>query len=134
MKEKLSEEAARSEVQRLYDWYEVDLNDLGEEAADAAKIVEKQLVKGVRLGMIEFKEEDGFQIVQHRKNGGDPLVYGELTGQAKMESNKKKDTDRNGQMYALLGSLSGLGEMAISTLKGPDLKRAEFIATMLLFC
>ena len=90
------------------------------------KAAHARLLKAVRKGRLEIKE--GGQVVQTLANPpGDmaTITYGELTGKAKLEIDKKGAAEHHGRMYALLGALSGLGDRAISSLRGIDLSVAE---------
>ena len=73
-------------------------------------------------GILEIKTEDEFLIIQTLKNGT-RLEYVEITGKAKVMMDKEKGN--HGKMYALLGSLSGLGSKALKDMKGVDVSLAE---------
>ena len=132
MEFELSEESAFKELEKLYNWYEIDVDDLTEEGQLAFRSMEKQVIKGIRLGLISFEEDEEFKIIQKMKRSEKSITYYEIGGDAKVAMDKKKSHEGNAQCYALLGSLSKLGEAAIRSLKGPDLKRAEFIGGLLL--
>lgn len=136
----LSEESAQEELNRFYEYYDIDLSDLDEDDGDeemsignrAIKSLQKKILKGVRKGVLKFEERDeGFFIVQTTRRGND-ISYKEIDGHAKTEMGKKKDNDHSGKCYALLGYLCGEGENLIKKLKGPDLSLAEAIGTTLL--
>lgn len=133
MSEVLSQESAEKELQSLYDYYEIEKESLQQESLMALETLEPVLIKGLRKGLIQFKNEDGLKIIQKLKNGAE-IVYKELNGEAKIAMDKKPDHESAGKCYALLGSLSSLGENGIKKLSGPDLKRAEHIGSILLFC
>lgn len=130
---KLSEESAKKELQRLFDHYELEEDDTEKQFQEVLKTVEKVLVKGVQKGFLSFEEseEKGFTIVQKLRND-DTICYKELDGQAKVIMEKKNMDHTSARAYELLGNLSGQGSSMIAKLKGPDLKRAEAIGAILL--
>jgi hypothetical protein len=128
-KYKISAEVAREELDKLFDYYDLDPSDITDDKQlSAFEGAQAKLIKVMRLGRLEIVEE--CNIVQTLKNPGTDggavtVTYGELSGRAKMEMGKKSETDHHGRMYALLGSLSGLGDAGIAKLKGADLSVAE---------
>lgn len=132
----LSSESAKKELKKFYDYYEVDLEDFPKESQEALQIIEPVIIRGIQRGLIEFKEDDekGFVVIQKLKGDRGEITYKELNGDAKMAMNSKSENDTSGRCYALLGSLSGEGAAVIRKLKGPDLKRAEHIGAVFLFC
>lgn len=129
----ISKESAREELKRFYEYYELDREELNQKQIEAIEPIEEHIIKGLQKGMIEFTDDNGFTIVQKLKSG-ETVNYKEMNGHAKMAMSKKSETDYTGQNYALLGSLSGLGQAGIVALRGPDLKRAEMIGSLLVFC
>jgi len=129
--EVLSAESARTELDRLYEYYEVEIDSKNQDQTEAIEHYEPVILKGLRMGFIEFDETDGFTVIQKLRSG-EVLKYKEMNGQAKITMDRKKENENLGKCYALLGSLSGMGENAIKKLKGPDLTRAENIGAMLL--
>jgi len=95
-------------------------------------MVRSPIIKGLKKGQFSFSNEDGFKVTQKLKCGKE-IVYKEMNGHAKVAMNKKHENDTSGQCYALLSVLSSLPERSFLDLKGPDLKRAEYLGTMLLF-
>lgn len=142
----LSEESAEKELEKFYEYYELDISELDdpeakdaeEEANAAIKRMLKKMKKAVMKGTLSFNEtDDGFTIIQEiRKQDSDgknkKIHYQEMSGNSKVAMNKKHDNDPNAKIYALLGSLSSLGDRTIRELKGPDLSLAESIGSVLL--
>lgn len=139
MSDKISRESAQIELDKLYDYYEIDKEEFedvnGEsdeqKANRAIQKLQEKIIRGVMKGRISFNDEDGFQITLIKKVG-DPIVFKELDGYAKAEMSKKKESDNYGKIFALMGKMSGLGEHAVKKLKGPELSLVEAIGTMLL--
>ena len=130
---KLGEEAAREQLDQLYAYYEIDFDDLPEDLSRVMRATDKKLVKAVRLGRVEVTLDDKgiIQVTQNLRNGA-PLVYREIDGQAKVAMGSKDDKDAYGKAYALMGSLCGLGETAITQLKSHDLSVVECLGTVFL--
>jgi len=131
---KVSEESAREQLDAMYDYYEIDFDELPEKLAPVLKATDAKLLKAVRLGRVEMAlGDDGVIVVtQHLRSGGDPLVYREIDGQAKVAMGAKDADDAYGKAYALMGALCGLGETAITKLKSHDLAVVECLGTVFL--
>ncbi len=136
----LSKESAQKELEKFYDYYEIETEDFekvdgDDEESQANKAIQRmqaKILKGLMKGRISFDESDGgFAIILHKKIG-DPLKFNELDGHAKAEMSKKKQTDEYGRIFALTGKMCGLGEHAVKKLKGPELSLVEAIGTTLL--
>lgn len=140
MSYKISEQVAMEQLDGLMDYYDLDLNDIKNSAQrDAVESAYNRLVKAVRKGNLEFSPEatkdKNIKIVQHLKKPigeSGTIEYRELDGKAKVAMKDKSDTDYYGRIYSLLGSLSGLGETAITGLKGSDLSVAECLGVLFL--
>lgn len=124
MENKISRETAENIFQEFLDYYDLDLEEVTEEQAKAWKPSQEKIIKAIMKGRLEIKTEDSFLITQHLK-GGETIDYKEITGQAKVTMDKEKG--EYGKMYALLGSLSGLGSAALRKMNGRDVSLAETI-------
>ena len=130
---KIGKEAAREQLDMLYDYYEIDFDELPKELGTALKATDFKLLKSVRIGRVEISmdEQNVIKVVQNIRNG-DPLIYREIDGQAKVAMGGKDEKDHYGKAYALMGSLCGLGETAIIKLKSHDLSVVECLGTVFL--
>lgn len=130
---KLSEEAAQEQLDSLLDYYEIELEDLPEAQRQAVKASVRKLVKAIRIGRLEIDfDGNGAVVVRQNIRAGEPLTYREIDGKAKVAMGNKEANDSYGRAYALMGSLCGLGETAISQLKGPDLSLVETLGVVFL--
>jgi len=128
----LSQETAEAVLDKLIEYYEIDLDDLPIESKSGIEAVMKKMVKFIRMGRLEIKTEDGIQCIQTLRNSETTLTYGELTGKAKTAMGTKEMNDTHGRLFALLGVLCGSGEAVILKLKGPDLSLAECLGGLFL--
>ncbi len=133
----ISAEVARQQLDELLDYYELDGESfLDENQKNIFDQTCERLKKAIMKERLSISGEDGIKVTQHLKNSyaGEVKVfeYAELAGKHKMSMGKHKDTDHYGKMYALLGSLTGMGETAIRNLKGPDLSTAECLGFLFL--
>ena len=130
---KVSAEAAREQLDVLYSYYEIDFDDMPEKLGEALKATDRKLVKAVQKGRIEIGTDDNgiIKVTQHIRNG-EPLEYREIDGSAKIAMGGKDENDSYGKAYALMGSLCGLGETAITQLKSHDLSVVECLGTVFL--
>ena len=129
----MTKENAKNELNKMLDYYEFEISEIEDERAKLA--IEQgynRLIKAVRLGRLEIKIVDGIKIVQKLKDGNKEIEYREIDGIAKMEMAGKKEDDLYGKAYALMGSLSGLGENYIKKLKGVDLSLTEVLGLIFL--
>ena len=129
----LTKENAKNELQKMLDYYEIEIDELEDD--DLKKAIQQgydRLVKAVRLGRLEVKIENGIKIIQKLRDGTKTIEYREIDGKAKTEMAGKKVDDNYGKAYALMGALSGLGEGAIKNLKGVDLSLAEVLGLIFL--
>ena len=130
---KISAESAREQLDLMYEYYEIDFNELPEKLGEALQATDRKLVKSVRLGRVEISidEKNVIKVVQNIRDG-EPLVYREIDGMAKVAMGPKTEGDSYGRAYALMGALCGLGETAITQLKGNDLSVVECLGTVFL--
>lgn len=128
---KLSEESASAILDKLIEYYEIDLDDLPSASKDSIDATMKKLVKFIRKGRLEINTEDGIQCIQTLRDGKTKITYKELCGKAKIAMGSKKETDHHGRLFALLGALSD-GETTIAQLKGPDLSLVECLGGLFL--
>jgi hypothetical protein len=128
---KISEETARSEIQKLLDFYEADFSAYAPDRQTALAEICEILCKAFRRGALELKEaDDGIHVIQHFKSGND-LEYKPFTGKVKAKLDSAGDAIY-GKIYRCLGSLSGLGEDVFFKLKGGDLKTSEAVGSLFL--
>ena len=131
---KLSEESASKEVQKILDYYDIDIDK--DFDAEYKKIFEQSIakaIKAVRLGRLSVKVDDnGISITQSLKNGKTSLTYREIDGRAKLATATVGKDDSFGKIYEIMGSLSGLGSSAIAEMKGVDLSLCECLGTIFL--
>jgi len=121
----ISKEVARGQLEMLLGYYDLDAGDFENDTMkDLFETACNKLVKAISKGRLEIKEDEGLKITQHLRTG-DELVYAEICGKHKTAMAGKKDGDQYGKIYALLGSMSGVGETGISKLTGVDISVAE---------
>lgn len=130
---KVGAEAAREQLNVLYEYYEIDFDDLPVKLKTVLEATDKKLLKSVRMGRVEISLDDKniIKVIQHIRNG-EPLVYREIDGAAKVAMGNKDEQDAYGKAYALMGALCGLGEAAITQLKSHDLSVVECLGTVFL--
>jgi hypothetical protein len=136
-KYKLSEESARKTFDEFIDYYEIDPEDIKEtEAKNGLERVVEKMIKYIRLGRVEIKiEKEGMKVIQHLKRPPGEMKeieYGEISGRNKTQMKDKNPNDFHGRLYAMMGSLSGLGEKAMLDLKGVDLALVECLGALFL--
>lgn len=130
---KLSKKNGKEILQKMLDYYEIDIEEI--EDKDLKKSIKQgidRLIKAIRYGRIEFKFENGIQVIQTLRSNGEQIIYEEINGEAKTAMAGKQQDDFYGKSYALMGSLSGWGESAIKKLKGVDLSLAEVLGMIFL--
>jgi hypothetical protein len=136
-KKKLSKEVAHDQVMVLLDYYGIDVNDLdGKQNKQAMVSTLNKVVGFVREGLVEIALKDGALTITQAlvKPPGEvkTIEYGEVHGKHKTAMDGKGDDSNYTKIYALMGSLSGLGDTAIKALKGKDLSVVECLGTVFL--
>lgn len=129
---KISRERAQEIIQEWLDFYDIDFEDIvNDQGKEGAQTIQNKLVRAIMKGRLETdpNNEKGFVVFQHI-NDGKTLIYNELSGHQMIEGEKAKGSIAG--MYAMLGSLCGLGSTAIKNLKGKDLGLAHAIGTIFL--
>ena len=129
MENKISKESAEISFESFLDYYDIDKEDLTDEEKLPFEQGKRRIIKAIRTGRLEITIDDKLVITQNVK-GGQTIEYQEVTGKAKMEMDKEKGN--YGKVYALLGSLSGLGGGAFKKLSGKDLSLAETLGAVFL--
>jgi hypothetical protein len=84
-----------------------------------------KILRAIRRGLIEIGTDTDGNIKVTQNIAEDKIDYAVIAGKHKVAMKDKSDTDNYGKIYALMGSLSGLGETAIQKLKGVDLGLVE---------
>ena len=129
---KFDKKTATAELKKMLDYYEIDIDEI--EDKDLKRAITQgydRLIKAARMGRLKVNLENGIQVIQTLRNGT-VITYEEISGTAKTEMAGKAPDDHYGKSYALMGSLSGLGEGAIKQLKGVDLSLAEVLGLIFL--
>ena len=130
---KISEEAAIEQIDVLFDYYEIDIAGLPKAQKQATEAARRKLIKAIRIGRVEVGlDADGIIAVKQNIRNGEPLIYREIDGKAKVAMSGKDDGDAYGRAYAMMGSLCGLGETAIISLKSHDLSVVECLGMVFL--
>ena len=130
---KISEEAAIEQIDVLFDYYEIDIAGLPKAQKQVTEAARRKLIKAIRIGRVEVGlDADGIIAVKQNIRNGEPLIYREIDGKAKVAMSGKDDGDAYGRAYAMMGSLCGLGEAAIISLKSHDLSVVECLGMVFL--
>ena len=136
-KKKLSEEVAHDQVMILLDYYGIDVEDYEDQKSKEATISTLNKIVGyVRDGLIEISLDKGSLVITQTlaKPSGDDstITYSEVRGANKAAMDGKGEDHNYAKVYALVGSLTSLGETAIKKLTGKDLSVAECLGTIFL--
>lgn len=128
----LSVQSAKAELNKMMDYYEIEIDEIEDETLKKAiRQGYDRAIKAVRRGRLQVKIEDGIKIIQKTKNGTE-ITYREIDGEAKTAMDSYPADAMYKRAYALLGSLSELGEAAIKKMKGVDLSLAEILGLLFL--
>lgn len=131
----LSKEVAEEQLDSLFEYYEIDFDEIPKSQEEGMNAIYDRLVKAIRMGRLEIIIEDGIKCIQTLKNskGDSPvtITYREIDGRAKTAMGTKSDKDGNGRIYAVMGALSD-GEASILKLKGVDISLVENLGAVFL--
>lgn len=129
----LTKEAAESEIQKIFDFYDIDLDEL--EDKEAKKIIKgnyNRVIKAIRMKRLEVKNEKGLQIIHHLRDHDETLTYYAPDANAKTAMDEYAPTALYRRIYALMGACSKLGEGAIMKLPANELSIVEVIGSIFL--
>lgn len=129
----LTKANAKKELDKLFDYYEIDIDEIEEkDLKKAIKGGQGRLIKAIRLGRLKIKFENGLKITQTLRSNGIEIIYRTVDGESKaaMDEHPAEAYNRRGQ--ALAGNLSGLGETAIRKLQDVDMSLAEVLGLIFL--
>lgn len=128
----LSQDTADAAVVELLAYYEIDGDDLPQEQKALAPALFAKLSRYYRLGLLENVREAGaLKVKQHLQDPpGDvrELVYGVMTGKAKLATDGFRDTERYARLHALMGSLCETP--MLDKLRGADMSAMECLTTV----
>jgi len=132
---KLSEESAKEQLDQLLDYYDIEKDDIEiEEGPEAVQTLLNGLIRAIRRGRVEIKEESEDLIVcQHLKfppGEIQTLEYGVVDQKARMAMDKIKDNRPQERMCAFMASLASLPPTALVKLKGVDMGTMNRLATV----
>lgn len=137
----VSRESAERQVEKLFEYYEIDLvkrlkSDNADRAQAVADDVKDLLITNVERGRLEIDDDEdgtGIKIVQHLRRpvgGVSEIRYYEVTGKARTAI---KDVDKGSphqKIYALLAAVSRQPIQVFFNLGGVDLTCAETLSTV----
>jgi hypothetical protein len=129
MENPISEESARVQLDQLLDFYDVDLDLVGEDGK-MKLLAERKLIKAFREERIRIENSaEEFLVVQILRDGTE-FVYHELNGMAKVQMERFKG--QHERLYGLLAILSKKPITQIQQISGPDLAIAEYLSLIFL--
>lgn len=136
-KDIISEDSARIQVNAFLSFYEISPEDIkNTEAKNGLDSTVEKLVKAIRAGHLEIREEkDELKVIQTLKRPmgeSKTIEYAELSGKHKVAMKDKSANDFHGRIYAMMGSISGIGETGITALKGVDVSIVECLGALFL--
>ncbi len=136
-KYKVSEEVAEEQLEIFMDYYDIDIESIDHKEIQAGlKLSASKAMRAIRKGKLSIElDGDAIKVTQtfRNKEGVDDTIdYAVIAGRHKVAMKDKTDTDNYGKIYALMGSLSGLGEKAIQSLKGADIGLVESLGGLYL--
>lgn len=133
---KLSKESAEEQLGIFNEWYDIDPEDFSEmaegnqAAQNAFKVVSRKLVRAIRKGYLEIREEKGKdgsptlvveQVLSRPIEDIERITYREVTGMARTAVKTKEGDNDTLRTYKLLGVLSGENYKMFQKLRGADI-------------
>jgi len=136
-KDKISAKVAQDQLDQLLNKYDIDIDDAPNK--EQKKVLETsfhRIKKSIRRGFLEIKVDDqsGKLVVVHhlQEKKGTTVEYKGISGKNKIEMKEREEQDQYGKIYAMMGSLSGLGYSAIRDFEGIDMSIAESLGSIFL--
>jgi hypothetical protein len=133
---KISEESAEEQLGIFNEWYDIDPEDFSEmaegnqAAQNAFKVVSRKLIRAIRKGYLEIREEKGKdgsptlvveQVLSRPIEDVERVKYREVTGLARTAVKTKEGDNDTLRNYKLLGILSGEDYKLFQKLRGADI-------------
>jgi hypothetical protein len=125
----ISEESAEEQLDKLIEFYDVDMEDLGKTDKRRKKI-RRKLVKAISQGQIEIEDSPNDFIVKQKLRDGTQFVYHEISGTAKVQMDKYEG--QHEKLYGLLAVMAKKPFLQLEKLTGKDLSIAEYLALIFL--
>jgi hypothetical protein len=129
----LSIESAEEAFKGLVDYFEIVEEEFGDDEKKLFDMSKTRIIRALRLGRLDLSAlPDITQTLRSPPGEVKTITYKEIRGTAKLATKSKGANDLYGKIYAVLGSMSNLGEAAIMQLKSVDLSLAESIGYIFL--
>ena len=129
---KIGEKAAHEALMSWLNYYDIDVDSIEDKnTKQNTETVFNKIIRFIRSEKIHIKVEDGVVVTQNLQSK-QTLVYKGVTAENKISMDGYDEKDHYKRMYALLGSLSGVGKSAILDLQGQDMSAAECIGFVFL--
>lgn len=133
MKDKIQPENAKKQVDKLCDFYDVDMDFVPPDSKEQLKTILMDLEKSVVRGRLEIKgPDDGSSCEPILHLEKESHTFKVLDGAAKVAMSKASTGDNHERIYYLLGYMAGTGPDAIQELKGKYLSTAETLGMFFL--
>lgn len=129
---KISEETSQRETQRLFDFYDVVVDDMTPGVDQAFAKIKRAIASG-RVEL--FETEDGLCVRQKLTKPTrkiHTIEYGVVSGKTKLATKNVGTDDPFTMMYAILASLGGLNPADFLEVKAPDIGLCESLALVFL--
>ena len=124
------------QINILLNYYDIDPDDANESMRDAVKSSVAKIKKCVKRGILEVGNGKLGPIIIHKLQNSEAenqtVEYGTMTGNNKLEMDKKEIKEAYGRNYALMASLAGLAPDAIRKFRGVDLSIVESLGVIFL--
>jgi hypothetical protein len=130
----LSEESATAQVLDLLEYYDINVMRIPVEERGKVESALQQLVGYVRRGSVEVSrdKDQKISVTVNLSDGGTAIEFKEIGARHKLVMDRVKDGGTYSRIYALMGSLCGLGTGAIEKLQARDLAVVEILGMVFL--
>lgn len=130
----LSEEVATEQIIDLLEYYDIDIEQIGdadEKAAKGLETVLDTLCRHIRTGKLTVdRGADDKLVVTQTLTNGETLTYSEISAKSKLAMEKYNNDSNYSRIYAFMGSLSGVGKAGIEKLSAKDLGVVEVLGAV----
>ncbi len=135
MKEDIvAKEVAELEMQRFIEKMDLDLEekDMDDEDKKGYKIHKERIIKAICKGSLVIDEEGIPTYTPVRSENKNPITFHEPTGSTMIASDRKKDHEIYGKVYASLGQSTKNSPAIFNKMKSKDLNVCISIHTLFL--
>lgn len=130
----ISEESAEEQFGEFLEYYQIEFKDIEiEDGPESAETLKNTLMRAIRRGQIEIKNDAGFSITHTLANPTDKttsIVYHDKVAKARLAMDSVSPKKSQQRMYEFMSSMGNVPVSELTKLKGSDVSVFTRLATI----